>query len=296
VTTLFRTYAKFRHGRLADPFVQGFLPLVRAGNAKFMAPPRKRLLVPYYLVADELALLDAVREGARAMADSLEDAPSFFLRDFIDLMTWVGVRQAHVYESDAYLLHVDATASPQRSLSFAETTWTELERILSLVPELSIVASAESVREVGPLSKRIEESFWTLACDFYNGYPLVMSPEAMELVYLPQSRSFGQKLLEAGETSVALEEPGWFWHDFPDRSWADAVRKLPSADAIAFEAGMRERVRAALAGSSFNSTTDSLDAERLRASALAMVDLTLPEPRRSVPSLPNADRARHSGG
>jgi hypothetical protein len=46
---------------------------------------------------------------------------------------------------------------------------------------------------------------------------------------------------------MTLDAPGWFWHDFPDPAWADAVRKLPSEDAAVFEQTMRERLRRVLA-------------------------------------------------
>jgi hypothetical protein len=42
-------YAKARHGDRAERFLAGFRPLLRDGNARFMATPRKRLLVPYFL-------------------------------------------------------------------------------------------------------------------------------------------------------------------------------------------------------------------------------------------------------
>ena len=46
---------------------------------------------------------------------------------------------------------------------------------------------------------------------------------------------------------MTLDAPGWFWHDFPDPAWADAVRTLPSEDAAAFEQTMRDRLRRVLA-------------------------------------------------
>jgi hypothetical protein len=47
---------------------------------------------------------------------------------------------------------------------------------------------------------------------------------------------------------MALDPPGWFWHDFPDAAWAEVVRKLPSEDAAAFEQTIRERLHRLLEG------------------------------------------------
>jgi hypothetical protein len=67
-------------------------------------------------------------------------------------------------------------------------------------------------------------------------------PEAIELVYLPQLEALRGGLETAAESGVvsALDEPGWFWHDFPDWRWADSVRRLPSEDPSRFEEEMRE--------------------------------------------------------
>ncbi|GAH06740.1 unnamed protein product, partial [marine sediment metagenome] len=127
------------------------------------------------------------------------------------------------------------------------------------------------------------ESFWMLACDFYRGYPLVMSPEAIELVYLEQLDGLARSIAVAearGETAV-LEASGWFWNDFPEPSWADAVRKLPSEDAATFEKTMRTRIREAIAGES-----SPRPAEIDPAPAARLLAIDLPEERESPPSLP----------
>jgi hypothetical protein len=219
-------YARARHADRADAFLAGFLPLMRDGNARFTYPPRKRLLVPYLLAPECRELLATVRAGAVRMRDELEGSSALYRRDFVDLVAWVGLRQAQVFEAED-------------SFDRAERTWIALARILATVPELSIVASASALSSVGELSARAEDSLWTLACDFYRGYPLVLSPEAIELVYLPQLNA-----LRGG----VLEDPGWFWHDFPRPYDADSVRKLPAEDAGELEREMRARLRKALHG------------------------------------------------
>jgi hypothetical protein len=240
-------YARARHGERAGPFLAAFQPLLASGNARFMNPPRKRLLVPYFLAPESLETLSAVRAGVRIMSEALEDAPPLFLRDFTDAAAWAGLRQAQVFEAAAYLAHGegkrDVSAEAGRH---AEAAWLGVRDLLSQDPERSLVSSAGALRSIGELSTRAVDSLWTLGCDFYNGYPLVLSPEAIELVYLPQLER-----LRAGmesEPRFALEAPGWFWHDFPERRWADSVRRLPSEDASRFEEVMRSRLRAALAG------------------------------------------------
>jgi hypothetical protein len=191
-----------------------------------MHPPRKRLVVPYYSSPESITLLDAVRDGARTMSRRLDGASSLFQRDFLDLLTWIAVRQAQVFEAEAMF--------PE-----AKETWMVLRDALTLVPELSIVESVRSLSRGGALSRHAENSLWTLACDFYHGYPLVLSPEAIELVYVPQ--------LDSARTG-GLDEPGWFWHDFPEPGWADSVRKLPAEDAEEFEREIRSRLGTALSG------------------------------------------------
>lgn len=240
-------YARARHGDRAKGYLAGFLPLLREGNARFMHPPRKRLLVPYFLAPESLRLLEEVRAGARTMMEGLEGASSLYYRDFVDLAAWIGLRQAQVFEAAAYLAHVDFdrtfSASACRQ---AEATWSGLRDLLLRSPELSLVSSARGLSRVGPLSTGVVDSLWTRGCDFYNGYPLVLSPEAIELVYLPQLEALRARL-ESGAES--LDGPGWFWHDFPDRRWAESVRRLPTEDASRFEGEMRTRLRSALAGS-----------------------------------------------
>ncbi len=85
-------------------------------------------------------------------------------------------------------------------------------------PDLSILATARAAAAEAPLSAGAEDSLWHLGCHFYGGYPLVLCAEAVKWVYLPQSRAFARQLREAAQTGtpVTLEEPGWFWHDFPE--------------------------------------------------------------------------------
>lgn len=270
-------FAHVRHGPHATPFLEGFLPLIRDGNARFMHPPRKRLLNPHELSPRRLAVLDEVRRGASGMLEPLGAH-----RDFVDLVTWMSVRQAHALEADAYLQHV-AGESAKPSLDAARETWQALHDVLMQFPELSIAAAARTARDVGTVSDRVVDSFWRLACDFYRGYPLVVSPEAIELVYLQQLDGLDRAIVEAerrGQIAV-LEPPGWFWHDFDDPAWADSIRKLPSEDAEAFELEMRQRIRYAIYGEESIPTRefDRRPAERL-------LEIELPGPRESPPLLP----------
>ena len=269
-------YAHARHGIHATPFLEAYLPLIHSGNARFMHPPRKRLLNPYELAPESLSLLNQVRRGAAAMLEPLGTH-----RDFVDLITWLGVRQAHALEADAYVRHAHGESSSQ-ALVAARATWEELEALLAQVPELSTVESARTVRGVGALSARVEDSFWTLACDFYRGYPLVMSPEAIELVYLEQLDGLARAIAaaEARDETAVLEASGWFWNDFPEASWADAVRKLPSEDAATFERVIRARIRAALS----EEPTTRVEIDPAPAERLLAIDL--PEALESPPSLP----------
>jgi hypothetical protein len=273
-------YARARHGDRAERYLAGFLPLVKDGNARFMNPPRKRLLVPYFLAPESLKLLEEVRAGARSMSEALEGASNLYRRDFVDLVAWIGLRQAQVFEAAAYFAHVDlARESSANACRQAEATWNGLRDVLSQCPELSIVSSARGLSRVGELSTAVIDSLWTLGCDFYNGYPLVLSPEAVELVYLPQLEALRERIESAEESGLvcALDEPGWFWHDFPDRRWADAVRRLPSEDASRFETEMRARLHAAVS-----------DTAQSPASSPSMDWLAapLPSPRSEPPGLP----------
>ncbi len=243
----FGSYAKSRHGDRAEAFLAGFMPLMQAGNARFMNPPRKRLLVPYYLAHQPMTELQQVREGARTMVEQgyRERGSSSFDRDLVDLMTWIGLRQAQVFEAEGYGLHLGGDQKRALELlDLAENCWQALHGLLAGIPELSILEAARSVGRAAPVSGRVVESFWTQACDFYNGYPLVLSPEAIELVYQAQLENLRSEIEEAAERGEAarLKAPGWFWHDFPDPAWADAVRMLPRENALVFEETMKARL------------------------------------------------------
>ncbi len=89
---------------------------------------------------------------------------------------------------------------------------------------------------------------------------------------------------------VSLDEPGWFWHDFPERKWADAVKRLPSEDASRFEEEMRARLRNALdetaapvAETSYPGRLDVIAARPVISRVLA---LALPEVRPEPPAMP----------
>ncbi|MGE3885986.1 MAG: hypothetical protein AB7H81_06125 [Vicinamibacterales bacterium] len=246
-----RVYARARHGARAEAFLAGVLPILRAGPARFTSTPRKRLVVPYQLGAESLALVEAVRAGARTMAAPMRggEASPLFDRDLTDVCEWLAIHQAQIFEADAYRRHRTGDhAGALEALDIADATWEALHRLLAAIPERSILDAAARIVETGDPSSRFVESFWVNACDFYNGYPLVMSPEAIELVYRPQLARWRQLMVEAGarRQPMTLEAPGWFWHDFPDSVWADAVRKLPSEDASAFEQTMRGRLRRVL--------------------------------------------------
>jgi len=246
-----RAYARARHGHRAEAFLAGVLPILRAGPARFTSTPRKRLVSPYRLSAESLALVEAVRAGARTAAAAMGsgEASPLFDRDVTDVCEWLGVHQAHVFEADAYRRHrAGDQAGAFEALDIADATWQALGRLLAAIPERSILDAAARAAETGEASSRFVESFWVNACDFYNGYPLVMGPEAIELVYRPQLAQWRRLMVEAGarRQPMTLDAPGWFWHDFPDPAWADAVRKLPSEDAAAFEQTMRDRLRRVL--------------------------------------------------
>lgn len=247
-----RVYARARHGHRAEAFLAGVLPILRAGPARFTITPRKRLVVPYRLSVESLVLVEAVRAGARTMAAAMggAEASPLFDRDVADVCEWLAIHQAQVFEADAYRRHrAGDSAGALGALDAADAAWEALGRLLAAIPERSILDAAARAAETGEASSRFVESFWVNACDFYNGYPLVMSPEAIELVYRPQLAEWRRLMVEAGarRQPMALEAPGWFWHDFPDPAWADAVRKLPQEDASAFERTMRERLLRVLA-------------------------------------------------
>ena len=247
-------YARVRHGEQAEGFLAAFAPLLNAGNAKFVATPRKRLLVPYFLSQVERELLEAVANGLQVMSQDLSHFPSsrLFQRDLLDVLSWTAVRQAQVFEAAAYQAFQERN-EPKVAMAIesAKMTWSILRTVLAQAPELSIIETARAAVKVGPISKNALDSFWTLGCDFYNGYPLVLCPEAIELVYLDQSGKLGQTLLAAiqNNNTEPLEKPGWFWHNFSDSTWADAVRVLPREDTFHFENSMRSQLAEALSTS-----------------------------------------------
>ncbi len=278
------SYARARHGDRAERYLAGFLPLLRDGNARFMSPPRKRLLVPYFLAPERLKLLEEVRAGARSMNEALEGASKLYHRDFVDLLAWIGFRQAQVFEAAAYFAHVDRDpVSCATACREAKTTWSALRDLLSQSPELSLVSSARELARVGPLSTAVVDSLWTLGCDFYNGYPLVLSPEAIELVCMPQLDALRSRIESAAESGLicALDEPGWFWHDFPDRRWADSVRRLPAENSSRFEEEMRTRLRAAVAD------TATIPASSPSPSKMEWLEAPLPPPVSEPPGFPS---------
>lgn len=243
-------YAAARHGEQADLFLRAFGPLLDAGNARVMVTPRKRCVVPYFLSAGELDRLETVRDGIRASwRDWPTDATPHLQRDLVDVLSWIGVRQAHVFEAAAHAAYLRSDrVGVQAHAAAAVECWTALRTLLSAVPELSIVESARRMAAEAPVSPRAVDSFWTQACDFYRGYPLMLSPEAIELVFAEQSRRFGRALDAALAAGVPAElpAPGFFWHDFPDPQWEARVVGMPAEDAAAFERQMRARLAAAL--------------------------------------------------
>ncbi|MCG8419554.1 MAG: hypothetical protein MJE77_16610 [Proteobacteria bacterium] len=246
-----KAYARSRHGPLARAFLAGFDPLVRAGNARFTSTPRKRMIVPYLLIRAELDLLRAVRRGAEAMwkhAGKRTDQV-LFVRDLVDLVRWLAVRQAHVFEAVAYIDFLAGDrAAMRRGIASARATWSALRDVLAEIDEFSVAHAARAMANMAPLSGRALDSFWLMGCNFYRGYPLVLSPEAIELVYAEQTRLLGDTLEQALDRGdrAPLAEPGWFWHDWPDPAWAGAVRLLPREDGHKFETIMRRRLAGAL--------------------------------------------------
>ncbi len=277
-------YARVRHGRYGQLFMAAFGPLMRDGHARFMHTPRKRLLCPHTLTPRNMTLLAQVRAATKALRDVVGAH-----RDVVDLMTWFAVRQAHALEAAGYLRHV-AGLSAAAELAQARQTWTLLSQLLGQMPELSIVAAVREAGRADVLSSTVDDTVWRLGCDFYHGYPLVMSPEAIELVYLPQLAGLERAISVAaarGETAQ-LAAAGWFWHDFADPGWADAVRRLPSEDAAAFERTMRARIRAATEARADSDGTDMAHAIDISA-ADELFAIALPDPVHKPPILPLAD-------
>ena len=245
------SYAAVRHGEHSSLFLRGFQPLVDAGNARVMVTPRKRVVIPYFLSAAELDLLGRVREAVRAMWDAWpSDATPLLQRDLVDLITWAGVRQAQVFEADAYVGYRMADrARVGVSIEAALDSWGALQELLAEIPELSLLRTATRMASEAPLSETALDSFWVKACDFYKGYPLVLSPEAIDLVFADQCRRLGQALEGALDEAraVSLPEPCFFWHDFPNPVWAEVTVGIPAEDADTFEREMHRRLEEAFA-------------------------------------------------
>lgn len=243
-------YAAARHGAHASLFLRGFRPMIDAGNARVMVTPRQRVIVSYFLSATEIGVLDAVREGVRAMwNDWPADATPLLQRDLVDLLAWVGVRQAHVFEAEAYVAYrAGDRARVDAGIEAALASWGALQALLADMPELSILRTAARMASEAPVSAAAVDSFWVQGCDFYKGYPLVLSPEAIEFVCADQCRRLGQALASAldEQRTASLPEPGFFWHDFPDPAWADVVAGVPAEDAATFERTIRRRLSDAL--------------------------------------------------
>jgi len=244
-------YARCRHGSLAEPWLSATRPLLEAGNARFMKLPSRRALVPWWLSPGEHRCLEGVRQGVAAMMDALHPhSPTpAFERDLSDLLCWALARQASVLELAAWLSRRDGSLGRcEAYLDGAEDCWSALHQLLAVQPELSLVETACAAAAEAPLSLAAVDHLWELGCDFYGGYPLVLGPEAVELVYLPQHRAFAELLRqEAANGGVTeLEQPGWFWNDFPDPAWEAGVRLLPRSDAAIFEAEVRGRLQRAI--------------------------------------------------
>lgn len=257
-------YARSRHGARAEAYLTGFRPLLAAGNARFVSTPRKRMLCPYALSMAESEVCAGVRKGLGEMVRALPSAGpdagpeatsdaiaiSLFTRDTIDLACWLGVRQVQQLEVAAYRAFVAGEgASVQRYVAAVGAVWSAVRDLLSASPDTTIADGARNMAAEGPLSADAVEHFFVHSSDFYGGYPLVLSPEAIELAFAPQSRLYGEVLLNAldkGERQP-LGPAGWFWRDFPDPAWAQSVRLLPREDKAAFERDMRQRIGAALA-------------------------------------------------
>ena len=244
-------YAEARHGVEAAPsFARALSPILELGNARFMKPPWKRLIVPYALSETELVAIAAVREGLADMASRLDGEGPMYHRDFVDIALWLGTRQVQAFEADAYLAHLrgedDRAAEAIRS---AVTGWDAVQSILSEVPELGLFETARAIQAKRELAIDFVDRFWELGFAFYNGYPLVVSPESISLVYRRQTLALEQAIADAVAASqrLRLADPGWFWHDFPASSWGDGVRALPDLSASAIEVEFKERLHASLA-------------------------------------------------
>jgi hypothetical protein len=203
-------------------------------------------------------------------------------RDLGDLVTWVAVRQAQVFEAAAYVAALAGDrAAVQQAVTQALEAWDVARVLLGEVPELSIVGAARRMAATAPLSSHAVDTFWVQACDFYRGYPLVLGPESIELVFREQCRRLGAALesaLDAG-SSPALPAPGFYWHDFPDPAWADVVVGMPAEDVRVFETEMRARLTEA-----FRAGSEARGDASLRVSGDRDPDPVEPLAEPSVPS------------
>lgn len=229
-------YGHRRHGDRITLFQAAWEPLVDAGDARFMETPLARRIVPWFASPPALRALKLARSGLRQATAGLPKEPLPLLeRDLADALLWVGRRQAQVLEAQAWIAAVGERPEEARAFSEAALrSWGQVLSVLQAIPELSLVRSLAVLAGGGGLSERAVDVFLTQSVGFYGGYPLAMSPEAVEFVCLPQSRRLADHIAALTPGGPALlPDPGWFWHDFPaieGGDWADAVRKLPGSD------------------------------------------------------------------
>ncbi len=245
-------YAHRRHGDRITLFQAAWEPLVEAGDARFMETPRARRLVPWFASPQPLRVLKLARAGVRQATGGLpREALPLLERDLADALLWVGRRQAQVLEAQAWTAAVRKdTADATAFAAAAVRSWELVLELLRAIPELSLAQSLSVLAGSGRLTTHALDTFLTQSVGFYGGYPLAMSPEAVELVFLPQSRRLAEGVAAVlGGKAPKLPEAGWFWHDFPEAdqgAWAEVVRKLPGDD-DELEAALRPRLEEALA-------------------------------------------------